>query len=189
MGMMNSLAVLRAAHIDSTLIRRAFVAVFLAGTLSGCWEATLSSTESMPAPEAASVPARGPCPSQDFPAFLDAFGESATVQRNFTRLPLEYGQLNAGLIGTPREDAAFVTRTINAFDAIPVYDRKDGGRVLRSKAKRRERGLKINVEPYGEDKNTKIATVFIPRTGFQLQFHFVNTETCWELVRIDDRSK
>lgn len=188
--MMHSLAVLRAAHVDSTVFLRALVAVFLAGTLSGCWEATFSSTESTPPlPETASVPARGPCPSQNFPAFLDAFGESATIQRNFTRLPLEYGQLNAGLIGTPREDAAFATRSINAFDAIPVYDRKDGGRVLRSKAKRRERGLKINVEPDGEDKNTKIATVFIPGTGFRLQFHFVNTETCWELVRIDDRSK
>jgi len=144
----------------------------------------------VPAPQAVRSVARGPCPSEDFPTFLEAFGESVDVQRGYTHIPLVYGQLNAGLIGTPRENGALTTRTINSFDAIPIFDSKDGGRILRSKAKRRERGLKIRVEPDREDdKNTKTVTILLPHTGFHLEFQFLSTETCWELIRIDDRSR
>jgi hypothetical protein len=187
--MMNRLAAWGAAHVNFRLLRRTFVAAVLAQTLSGCFQ--IISTEA-PAPTPAVAPAvtRGPCPSQSFPAFLDAFGESVQIQRGFTHIPLVYGQLNAGLIGTPREKEALATRTINSFDAIPISDGKDGGRILRSKAKRRERGLKIRVEPDREDsENTKIVTVLLPHTGFHLEYQFANNDECWELVRIDDRTK
>src|SRR5262249_40092877 len=148
-----------AACANFRLVRRALAAVALAQTLSGCFEIINTSTE-VPGPQAIPAVTRGPCPSQDFPAFLDAFGESVEVQRGYTHIPLMYGQFNAGLIGTPRENAALTTRTINSFDAIPIFDSKDGGRILRSKAKRRERGLKIRVEPDREDdKNTKTVTI------------------------------
>jgi hypothetical protein len=162
-------------------------AVILTASLSGClWEV---SDIRAPTAEAFAPPApRGPCPSQSFPAFLDAFGESVEVQRGYTHIPLVYGQLNAGLIGTPQEDKAFATRTVNSFEAIPVYDSKDGGRILRSKAKRRERGLKLTVEPAGDDATKAKATVVLPGTKFRLEFHFANTDACWELVRIDDRT-
>jgi hypothetical protein len=189
MRMMNGLAGWGAAYVNFRLLRRALVAAVLAQTLSGCFE-IINTSMDVPAPQAVSAATRGPCPSQDFPAFLDAFGESVEVQRGYTHIPLAYGQLNAGLIGTRRENEALTTRTINSFDAIPIFDGKDGGRILRSKAKRRERGLKIRVEPDREDdQNTKTATILLPRTGFHLEFQFVSTETCWELVRIDDRSK
>jgi hypothetical protein len=165
------------------------VAAGLAQTLSGCFE-ILSTDVPAPTPQAAPAITRGPCPSQDFPVFLDAFGESVDIQRGYTHIPLVYGQLNAGLIGTPRENEAVKTRTINSFDAIPISDGKDDGRILRSKAKRRERGLKIKVEPDREDsQNTKIVTVLLPNTGFHLEYQFASTEACWELVRIDDRTK
>jgi hypothetical protein len=187
--MMNRLAAWAAAHVSVRLLLRAFVAAFLAQTLSGCFE-IISTDVAPPAPQVAPAIMRGPCPSQDFPVFLDAFGESVEVQRGYTRMPLEYGQLNAGLIGTPREKEALKTRTINSFDAIPISDGKDGGRILRSKAKRRERGLKISVEPDREDsQNMKIVSVVLPHTGFHLEYQFANTEACWELVRIDDRTK
>jgi hypothetical protein len=165
----------------------ALAAVILAAPLSGCFLEMADLRT--PAAEAAPPPgaARGSCPSQSFPAFLDAFGESVEIQRGYTHIPLEYGQLNAGLIGTPREKDALKTRTINSFDAIPISDGKDDGRILRSKAKRRERGLKLTVEPDGDDSK-KTATVVLPGTKFRLEFHFVSTDACWELVRIDDRT-
>jgi hypothetical protein len=82
------------------------------------------------------------------------------------------------------------TRVINSFDSIPIYDGKDGGRILRSKAKRRERGLRVRVEPDREEsQDTKIVTVSLPHTGFHLEYQFANNDGCWELVRIDDRTK
>jgi hypothetical protein len=152
----------------------------------------LSESPTVPPPGIPPAPdvARNPCPSRDFPAFLDAFGESIDVQREYTHIPLMYGQLNAKLIGTARENAAFTTQTINSFDTIPIADTKDGGRILRGKIKRRERGLKIKVEPEGEsNEGIKIVTILLPGTGFHLEYHFASTDTCWELVRIDDRSK
>jgi hypothetical protein len=187
--MMNSLAAWGAAHICFRLLGGPFLTAILASTLSGCFE-SLSTDVPPPAPQAAPAVTRGPCPSQNFPTFLDAFGESIEIQRGYTRIPLAYSQLNAGLLGTPRASEAVTTRTINSFDAIPIYDGKDGGRILRSKAKRRERGLKVKVEPDREDsENTKIVTVLLPNTGFHLEYQFANTDTCWELVRIDDRTK
>jgi hypothetical protein len=180
---MNSTAVSGTAYVNTTRktarsIRSAVIAAAVAVPLAGCLEATLAPQLAL-APEVAPAVARGPCPSQDFPAFLDAFGESVDVQRGYTHIPLVYG--------TPKEDKAFTTRTINSFDSIPVYSSKDGGRILRSKAKRREAGLKLTVQPGGDDK-TKVATVVLPGTKFHLEFHFENTDSCWELVRIDDRS-
>jgi hypothetical protein len=196
--MMNRLAARGAAQVNFRLLRCALVAAALAQVLSGCFE-TLSldvpalTPQAAPAvttPQAAPPMTRGPCPSQDFPVFLDAFGESVEIQRGYTHIPLVYGQFNAGLIGTLRENEAVKTRTINSFDAIPIYDRKDGGRILRSKAKRRERGLRIRVEPDRENgENTKIVTVLLPHTGFHLEYQFANSDECWELVRIDDRTK
>jgi hypothetical protein len=187
--MMNRLAAWGEARSNFRLLRRAFVVAVLAQALSGCFE-ILSTDVPAPTPQAASAVTRGPCPSQDFPVFLDAFGESVEIQRSYTHIPLVYGQLNAGLIGTPRENEAVKTRTINSFDAIPIYDGKDGGRILRSKAKRRERNLKIRVEPDREgSQKTKIVTVLLPHTGFHLEYQFANNDACWELVRIDDRTK
>jgi hypothetical protein len=194
--MVNSIAARAAAYIGFKPLwgfkplRRALAAATLAAPtlaapLSGClWEVADVRT---PAAEAAPPPgARGPCPSQDFPVFLDAFGESAEVQRGYTHIPLVYGQLDAGQVGTPKEDKTFATRTINSFEGIPIYDSKDGGRILRSKAKRRERGLKVTAEPDGDDIMKAKATVFLPGTKFRLEYHFVNADSCWELVRIDD---
>jgi hypothetical protein len=185
---MSNLAARKPAHLNSRLIGRALAAIILASPLAGCFEMATWSTG---APGAVAAPdpaaARPPCPSQDFAVFLDAFGESVEIQRGYTRIPLMYGQLNAALLGTPREAEAMNTRTINSFDTIPISDSKEGGRILRSKAKRR--GLRVKVEPDREDApNTKTVSVVLPHTGFHLEYQFASTDTCWELVRIDDRS-
>jgi hypothetical protein len=185
---MNSLVARTATRLNLGLIGRVLVAVIPAAPLSGCFELAMSTA--VPAPAAVPAVTGPPCPSQEFPAFLDAFGESVEVQRGYTHIPLEYGQFNAGLVGTPREGEAMATRTINSFDAIPISDGKDGGRILRSKAKRQQRGLKIKVEAdRDEDQNTKTVTVLLPHTGFHLEYQFASTGSCWELVRIVDRSK
>jgi hypothetical protein len=140
-------------------------------------------------PEVADATTSETCPAQNFSSFVDAFAESAAIQRRYTRIPLEYGHLNTDLIGTLKEDKAFSTRTINSFEAVPSFDRKDGGRIFRSKKKRLERGLEIRIGPSDErETNSTIATIFLPDSGFHVEYRFVKTTNCWILVGIDDRS-
>jgi hypothetical protein len=56
---------------------------------------------------------RPACPSPDFSKFLHAFSNRADVQRQFTKLPLEYGQVATAAIGTEGE---YTRRTIQEFE-------------------------------------------------------------------------
>jgi hypothetical protein len=156
--------------------------IWMAGALSGCLATTMA-----PAPEARTSAA---CPAQSFSAFVDAFAESAALQRRFTRVPFEYGHLDQDLAVTGPQDQAFSTRTVNSFDAIPLFDWKDDGRIFPSKKKRLKWHLEIGIGTDDEERHANhiIATVGIPDTGFRLQYRFVKTDNCWMLVVIDDRS-
>src|SRR5262249_31512014 len=66
--------------------------------LAGAW-AGGGSAQQMTQTTKASVA----CPSQDFSKFMQSFSDSAEVQRRFTSLPLEYGQLDTSALGTPQE--------------------------------------------------------------------------------------
>ncbi|HWN50344.1 MAG TPA: hypothetical protein VNO18_11055 [Xanthobacteraceae bacterium] len=188
--MTDSIAVLSGALAGLKLMRRALVAVILPGTLFGCLEIPYSSPIT-PAPiaEVANTTTSATCPGQNFSAFIDAFAESAALQRRYTRMPLKYGHLDAQLIGTPKEDKAFSTRTINSFETIPLFDPKDGGRIFSSKTKRLKQGFEIKIDSNDESTtNRTVVTIFLPDTGFHLQYQFVKTNNCWTLIRIDDRS-
>src|SRR5215475_6688267 len=70
-----------------------------APTISGQRRDVVSVTAAMSAVDGATSQA---CPSDDFGKFLRAFSDSASVQRQFTKLPLEHGHLDTAAIGTER---------------------------------------------------------------------------------------
>jgi hypothetical protein len=141
---------------------------------------TVWSAQSTPSPGAKAAA----CPSQDFSAFFKAFSESAEVQRKFTRLPLEYGQVDQDLVGTGKPD--FSTRTITSFEKIPLFDKSDGGRIFPSSKKRLNNHLAIKIES-GESANIRVM-LYLPDTGFHIYFKFINTDFCWRLFEVDDES-
>ena len=171
------------------LMWRTVVAGILAGQvgiLFGCLTAPYSRAL---IPEVAAATVSGACPGENFSAFIEAFAESAAIQRRYTHVPLEYGYLDARLIGTTKEDKAFSRRTINSFEAIPSFDRKDGGRIFPSKKQRTEEGLEVRVGAGSERSGSGVvATIGLPDAGLSVQYRFVRSGNCWNLIGIDDRS-
>jgi hypothetical protein len=139
--------------------------------------------------ESAAATARPACPSQDFAEFVDAFAESADLQKQRTRIPLVYGRLNAELLGTERENEAFTRRRIKSFEKIPLLDPDDGGRIFFSKVKRTKNRLEMRIGATSDEpERATTATVFLPDTGFGLIYRFIKTDDCFTLIGIDDRS-
>jgi hypothetical protein len=189
--MMNGIAGSATARTGSKPIGRAAIAGILASQIAALvgWSDLPYCTffsHGLLADAVAASPSPA-CP--DFSAFIEAFAESAAIQRRYTRIPLVYGHLDAELLGTAREDTAFSTRSIASFRAIPIFDITDGGRIFASKKKRIRKGFAIKVSVDGEYSEEAItAAVVLPDTGFRLQYRFVKSNTCWILVEIDDRS-
>jgi hypothetical protein len=135
------------------------------------------------------------CPSQEFTKFLQTFSDSANVQRRFTRLPLEYGEVDLAFLGTAQE---YSRRMIGTFEKIPTFDRQNGGTIFPSKSKRtREHllikelnGLREDPEYPEESRSPDDAVVvlFIEDTGFHIYFRFARFEGCWFLHAIHDKS-
>lgn len=135
------------------------------------------------------------CPAQDFSKFLQVFSDSADVQRQFTRLPLEYGQVDVGSVGTPQE---YTLRMIGTFEKIPTFDRQNGGTIFPNKGKRtKERLFVRQVTGAREDPefpeerrspDDRVVRLFIPDTGFGIYFRFAKFEGCWFLRAIHDKS-
>ena len=139
--------------------------------------------------EASAAPIGSVCPGQTFSTFIDAFSESSAIQRQYTQIPLAYGQLDQTLLGTSREDEAFSTKNISSFEAIPSFNKKDNGRIFPSKSNRLKYRLELNVMSGNEhSRNEMIAAFVIPDTGFYVEYRFVKHRSCWKLVEINDRS-
>ena len=135
------------------------------------------------------------CPSQDFSKFMQAFSDSADVQRRFTSLPLEYGRLDTGALGTPQE---YTPRTIETFERIPTLDRQSGGTIFPSKSKRTRGHLlmkEVTGKPEGPEypnerrsPDDRIIMLSIADTGFHIYYRFTKSEGCWFLHAIHDKS-
>jgi len=138
--------------------------------------------------EAHAATSKPACPARDFHSFVEAFAESAAVQRQYTRLPFVYGHLDVDLIGTD-DDKAFSRKLIRSFDAIQYRDPEDDNRIFPSNTKRKKKGFRIQIGRLAEYPGNKtIVLLFLPDTGFGLYFRFVRAEGCWSLIGIDDRS-
>jgi len=126
---------------------------------------------------------------------MQAFSDSADVQRRFTSLPLEYGRLDTGALGTPQE---YTPRTIETFERIPTLDRQSGGTIFPSKSKRTRGHLlmkEVTGKPEGpeypnERRSTddRIIMLSIADTGFHIYYRFTKSEGCWFLHAIHDKS-
>ena len=149
----------------------------------------------MPQQMAETTKASVACPSQDFGKFMQAFSESADLQRRFTSLPLEYGQLDTSALGTPQE---YIPRMIETFEKIPTLDRQSGGTIFPGK-NRRTRDHLLMKEVTGKPESPeypnehrspgdRIIMVSIADTGFHIYYRFMKSEGCWFLHAIHDKS-
>ena len=178
---------------DAVNWHRAVVTVFLAvqiAGLSACQGLLVFALDTRGLiSEAQAATSKPACPAREFSSFVEAFAESATIQRQYTRLPLVYGHLDQNLVGTARENKAFSRRIINSFEAIPLFDPADGGRIFSSKMKIAKKEFEMEVKtPPEYPGNHTIATIFTPDAGFRLHYRFIKSGGCWTLIGIDDRS-
>ena len=136
------------------------------------------------------------CPAQDFGRFLDLFSDNPNLQRRFTRLPLEFGEVIDP--GYPEPSREFSVRMIESFDKIPLLDRGDGGRIFPSRTKRnrddlvivRERGMREKPEfPDERDEaDDEVVLLFVGNMGFGVYFRFSRDGNCWFLQAIHNKS-
>jgi hypothetical protein len=136
------------------------------------------------------------CPSQDFSQFMQVFSDSADVQRQFTALPLEYGQVDMKSLGTGREK--YNLRMIETFEEIPSLDRRDGGTIFPSKS-RRTKGRLLMRDVTGEPERPefpkerrspedRVAILYLEGSGFHIYYRFAKSQGCWFLRAIHDKS-
>jgi hypothetical protein len=150
------------------------------------------------APGAATYRSVVACPSLEFRKFFDAFVGDASAQRHFTRLPIIFGKTDMLSPGDP-----FERRKIQAYEAIPTFNSKDGGRIFPSKeAQLREQfdvamkeGMDEDFElpvdeklDVGANVNGVIVVLHIQDSGFHIYYRFRKRAKCWFLVAIDDKS-
>ena len=169
-------------------IRLAVVLLLLIGHAVAAPQSTQKKTE---APKATAR-----CPAQNFGRFLELFSDSPNLQRRFTRLPLEYGEVIDP--GYPEPSREFALRMIESYDKIPLFDRRDGGRIFPSRTKRnrddlvivQERGMRE--EPEFPDErivpDDEVVLLFVGNTGFGIYFRFARSGNCWFLEAIHDKS-
>ena len=136
------------------------------------------------------------CQSQDFSKFMEAFSDSADMQRRFTSLPLEYGQLDMESLGTGHEK--YNLRMIATFEEIPSLDRRDGGTIFPSKS-RRTKGRLLMRDVTGEPERPEfpeerrspedsVAILYLEGSGFHIYYRFARSQGCWFLHAIHDKS-
>jgi len=97
----------------------------LAALLSSCGFAAADPTAQGPAaPGVQAVAANGACPSAEFATFLRAFSQRTSLQRRYTRFPLEFGLVDLSRLADA--DDGYKKSTIYSFEKIPNYDPDNG---------------------------------------------------------------
>ncbi|MGH6617024.1 hypothetical protein [Sphingomonas sp.] len=111
------------------------------------------------------------CPSQNFPAFLDAFMNDVAAQRAFTARPLQSVAIDAMAEPEPKP----VTRMVDA----PVFP------IMLNARKQADDGLQRSLSRRaGGDIDVKLAG---GDSDYQMRYIFRKTD-CWQLYRIEDDS-
>ena len=135
------------------------------------------------------------CPSSEFSRFLRAFSDSARVQRQFTRFPLEHGQLD---LAAPANQG-YKLRTIASFEGIPSFDSHHGGIIIPSETQRAKAKVRLVTESKGAPEDPEFpeerkspddiaAKLYIEDTGFHVYYRFQRLDGCWYLRAIHDKS-
>ena len=132
------------------------------------------------------------CPSQEFSKFLQAFTDSADVQRQFTSLPIEYVLLDGGGGGE------YTLRMLGTFEEILALHRPSGGPIFPSKTER-TRGRLVTKDVTGQhageghpeerkSPGDRVVMLGIKNSGFVIYYRFAKSNGCWFLHAIHDKS-
>ena len=113
------------------------------------------------------------CPSQELPAFLDAFAESVPLQRTFITYPLLQQRVDVRALPEPRTEERFRKPSELQFPLFP------------SAAVRRAAALEMRIAQLTSDRAQ--VTVFKPDADEQVRYLFIRN-SCWRLERISDDS-
>jgi hypothetical protein len=116
------------------------------------------------------------CQFVDYDKFIDTLAESATLQQRFTRLSLNFGQLD--------DDDHHVRRIVKTFGEIPTFH---DGRIISSKSECARFHLREKVSHISDAARELI--LYIDDTGFNQHFFFSrDPDGCCYLASIDDPS-
>jgi hypothetical protein len=145
--------------------------------------------------------AKSACPSADFAKFLHAFSQQATLQRQYTRFPLEFGLVDLSHLNDA--DEGYKKSTIHSFEKIPNFDRENGT-VFPTPMQIEKHGLKTEIITVTSSKTSKDKNVFpeeiiddpasvtvavnLPDSGVLVFYRFRKMLGCWFLYAISDRS-
>jgi hypothetical protein len=124
------------------------------------------------------------CPSQDFYEFFNAFSRNEDVQRAFTKMPLRKKQFNFAKNPKSRHVIHTLSRQQIQFPVMPLEWSWHG--IYTGSC---QPSMKVIGRCDPEIKELKRrAIVNIHHNEHQLFYEFLQTDTCWKLVGIDDRT-
>lgn len=117
---------------------------------------------------------QSPCPSDEFQVFFDAFTDSMSVQKAFTRWPLASVSLDPAAQPEPAQVTRQIARHQATFPLLMTVQRAA------------QDGLEVSVQELGDGRT--IVTYAKPDTDYQLRYRFRFNGQCWQLVGIQDDS-
>lgn len=119
------------------------------------------------------------CPSRDFNAFAKVFFDDGDVQRAFTALPLTYSYLD---LADPNDE---YERQVSAIRFEDINSMRRDGRFVIPWSEHARYGLKYGLSQKGRSATFR---VWIPDTGFNINYTFRLDPDCWRLMDIRDGS-
>ena len=114
------------------------------------------------------------CPSQNFSKFLYVFSENISVQKAFTKNPLEKLQLDLDANPEPKPFTTFLDHEKVTFPILP------------DQSYRHKNNLVFHTKK--ADRKTVLVSLQKPDTDYQILYHFKQNDSCWILERIEDWS-
>jgi hypothetical protein len=114
------------------------------------------------------------CPAETFDAFAEKFSSSISVQAKFTHWPLKHTTIDAAARPEPKPVTKEVTEREISYPLMMALDRaKREGKVVRVAQDGKSEG---SIEYAGSN------------SGEKTRYLFTRSESCWQLVAIDDKS-
>ncbi|WP_265257311.1 hypothetical protein [Verminephrobacter aporrectodeae] len=113
------------------------------------------------------------CPSRDFYEFIKVFSENKEVQIKFTKYPLKHQWMDTDAEPEPKPVMRILQRDQVSFP------------VIHNEAKRKKKNLILQID-WIKSNRAKL-TMVKDDTDYLINYFFV-LNSCWNLVRIENRS-
>lgn len=114
------------------------------------------------------------CPSQNFSKFLHVFSENASIQKAFTKNPLEKLQLDLDANPEPKPFSVLLDHKQIFFPILPNKDNREKNNLILYTKKINNKKVRLTLEK--------------PDTDYQVIYIFKQNDLCWLLERIEDSS-